>query len=227
MADAGGSDDYLKDEAAAAAQIAGTYGTSLGEVSGTGTLVLPATVFANYSEANPQAHLLFEASGEGKGQLCITIHKADGEEIGEGPGVWLDLLNVKKMYQRGHAVPDFADNPFSHMDSWNPPAIGNAPYDNGHAFFEPDKEEKKAIVYVHGIKGSRGGSRPSNGWLSPPHGRSSSTKASIADGNPVKVWRSSWERFRAAIRRISTHSAKVRLFAVQPSPSITRRCETT
>jgi pimeloyl-ACP methyl ester carboxylesterase len=43
--------------------------------------------------------LLFEGSAEGKGQLVITLHKADGTEIGEGPGVWLDLLDVRKMYQ--------------------------------------------------------------------------------------------------------------------------------
>ena len=29
----------------------------------------------------------------------FTIEKSDGTEIGEGPGVWLDLKNIKTMYQ--------------------------------------------------------------------------------------------------------------------------------
>ena len=163
-ADAAGSDSYLKNDAAATAQVSGAFRNALGEVSGSTPLVLPADVFAGYSESNPKRCLLFEASGEGKGQLCITIHKADGTLIGEGPGVWLDLLNVKKMYQRAHAVPNFADNPFSHMDSWSPPAVGSAPYDNGNTFSKPDGEEKKVVVYVHGINGPGGQSDAYATW---------------------------------------------------------------
>jgi hypothetical protein len=153
MADPEGSDSYLKDDAAAAAQVSGTFRNALGEVSGTGTLVLPATVFANYTETNPQAHLLFEASGEGKGQLCITIHKADGTEIGEGPGVWLDLLNVKKMYVRAKGTPEEGiAAPFeSYFSQPSPPPTGFVNDPNGHIFQEPHDEADSLIVLVHGI----------------------------------------------------------------------------
>ena len=36
----------------------------------------------------------------------VTLHTANGTEIAEGPGVWLDLLNIKSMYQRGKALPE-------------------------------------------------------------------------------------------------------------------------
>lgn len=165
MADAQGSDSYLKDDTAAAAQVSGVFRTALGEVSGTGTLVLPATVFANYSVSNPQAHLLFEASGEGKGQLCITIHKADGTEIGEGPGVWMDLVNVRKLYQRVKAtgIADNFQEP-SQTTGGNPPepSMGwvDDPNENPHDPLAPKSwtETKQYIVFVHGWNMSYEGS---------------------------------------------------------------------
>ncbi len=158
MADDNGTDSYLKDDpGAAAAQVSGVFRNSIGEVSGIGPLILPGTVFAKYSETNPQAHLLFEASGEGKGQLCITIHKADGTEIGEGPGVWIDLVNVRKLYQRVKAtgISDNFQEP-SQTTNGNPPepTMGWVDDPNGNPH-DPDApkswpETKQYIVFVHG-----------------------------------------------------------------------------
>ena len=163
-ADPNGSDDYLKVDQAGQDQFAAEYRTALATVAGATPAMLPQSLFSDFSEQNPVAHLLFEGITEGKGQLCITIHKADGTEIGEGPGVWLDLKNIKKMYQRGHAVPDFSDGPFAHTDSWNPPAVGSQPYDNGNPFSQPEDEEKKAVIYVHGINGPDGQSDAYATW---------------------------------------------------------------
>jgi len=44
-ADAAGSDSYLKNDAAATAQVSGAFRNALGEVSGSTPLVLPADVF--------------------------------------------------------------------------------------------------------------------------------------------------------------------------------------
>ena len=59
--------------------------------------------------------LLFEGSQEGKGQLVLTIQKSDGTRIGEGPCVWLDLKNIKKMYQRSQD-DHFAGKPWDETD---------------------------------------------------------------------------------------------------------------
>ena len=133
-ADAAGSDSYLKNDVAATAQVSGEFRNALGEVSGSTPLVLPADVFAGYSESNPKRCLLFEASGEGKGQLCITIHKADGTLIGEGPGVWLDIKNIKKMYQSSEgdvfagAPPDEAKQTLVSVHGWNMSPEGSRNY---------------------------------------------------------------------------------------------------
>jgi len=147
-ADATGSDDYLKNDAAATAQISGTFRTALGEVSGSTPLVLPAELFAGYSEANPKVCLLFEGSGEGKGQLCITIHKADGTPLGEGPGVWLDLKQIKDMYECGYSNPVGMIAPFDRDTNFdnNTASVSST----GSSFEKPSDETKQCIIYVHG-----------------------------------------------------------------------------
>jgi len=57
------------------------------------------------SARNPNRYLLFEGCSEGKGLLVLTLWKGD-DKIGEGPGVWLDLKNVNKMYVRAKGTPE-------------------------------------------------------------------------------------------------------------------------
>lgn len=85
-----------------------------------------------FSAQNPKVCLLFKGSGEGKGQLMLTIHKADGTEIGEGPGVWLDLLDVRKMYTSSE----------TNMLTGTPPG-----------------ETQQTLAFVHGWNMSPDGSR--------------------------------------------------------------------
>lgn len=129
-----GSDEYLKDEGTALAQISGDDAETLGEVAGSSTLILPAELWENYSEQNPKVCLLFEGSGQGKGLLTLTIHKADGAEIGEGPGVWLDLLDVRKMYTSSEdnmltgAPPGETQQTLAFVHGWNMSPEGSRNY---------------------------------------------------------------------------------------------------
>ena len=153
--DTSGSDSYLKDEQAAFDQVSGDDIETLGEAAGATAMILPAEFWTGYSEENPKRCLLFEGSGEGKGQLVLTIHKSDGTEIGEGPGVWLDLKNVRKMYQRGKAVmPDGSDNVPSPFDFGNPqppdPGMVNVANPDGNNFEQHWDEKHQTIVFVHG-----------------------------------------------------------------------------
>jgi pimeloyl-ACP methyl ester carboxylesterase len=128
--DTNGSDSYLKDEGAALKQISGKDTEAIGTVAGETSLILPKDLWSG-SSGQEKLCLLFEGSQEGMGRLVLTIEKSDGTEIGEGPGVWLDLKNIKKMYQR-------VDSATAH------------PWDN--VPFEPDPHEDRmnAIVFVHG-----------------------------------------------------------------------------
>jgi hypothetical protein len=158
-----GSDSYLTDDQAAGRQVDGVYGVALGKAAHDAPLFIDASALQSLSPTNPNACFLFDGAAEGKGEIVMTFWKA-GHKIGEGPGVWIELLDVKKMYVRGHAVPDLSDQPFDHMDSWSPPAVGSAPYDNGHAFSKPDGEEETVVVYVHGINGPGGQSDAYGTW---------------------------------------------------------------
>ena len=127
--------------------------------------------------------LLFEGVTEGKGELRLVLLKKNSNgswtSVGEGPGVWLDLKNIRRMYVRAHSTP-LPENfplPWQKIASQNPPAF---PYavswmigslyipeenlgfgygdstvedkDQGQYPFEaPADEQKKCVVFVHGI----------------------------------------------------------------------------
>lgn len=78
-------------------QAASPYAIALGTVSEGSTLWLPSNSMSN-SHGQSHPYLLFEAAAEGKSKLTLVL-KSNGKEV-EGPGVWIDLVNIKKMYQR-------------------------------------------------------------------------------------------------------------------------------
>ena len=128
-----------------------------------GILMLPAEFWTGSTEQNSTKCLLFEASGEGKGQLVLTIHTADGTKIAEGGGCWLDLMNIKKMYERATATPEFIRSPHDYILEY--PTDPQITYDS-EAFELAADEAKQLIVFVHGINGPGGGAAESyNGWV--------------------------------------------------------------
>ncbi|MBP9911844.1 MAG: hypothetical protein KBF26_00415 [Opitutaceae bacterium] len=101
-------------------------------IEGSGVFILPSSLFANLTDAQPKTHLLFEGCKPGKGQLKLVILKKEGAnytEIGEGPGVWLDLKSIKSMYEGP-----------------------------GTTFEQPAGETSQGIVFVHGWNMSPEGS---------------------------------------------------------------------
>ena len=150
--DTNGSDSYLKDEEAALKQISGKDTGAIGTVASETSLMLPTDLWSGSGDQEKLC-LLFEGSQEGKGQLVLTIEKSDGTEIGEGPGVWLDLKNIKKMYVRGKGTPESGvDAPYeSYLNQPNPPPTWYVEDQNGHPFSEPHDETDSLVVFVHGI----------------------------------------------------------------------------
>ncbi len=111
-AESNGRTRYLERNGPATSQISGDYKIAKATVTGTGPAMFPTDVFANLSDQRPNTYFLFEGVSEGKGQLVVTLHTANGTEIAEGPGVWLDLLNIKSMYARASATPDTLIKPY-------------------------------------------------------------------------------------------------------------------
>lgn len=126
--------------------------------AGGATYLIPASFWnaIGLSAENPVAHLLFEGAGEGRGQLVVTAHHADGTEISETAGPWLDLKNIKRMYERARAFSKPADIPYPY--TFHGPDDNNIP--NLSMFWLPDplgyplqadpQEAKTYIVFVHG-----------------------------------------------------------------------------
>ncbi|MBA4136603.1 MAG: hypothetical protein C0518_04725 [Opitutus sp.] len=128
-----------------------------GLVQGTTSYIIPTQYWQDVglSSSQPYGNLLFEGCTVGTGQLVITLHKADGTVIGEGPGVWIDLRNIKAMYERVKATADGAENfpfPYNHVgsDPVPTPAMGWTPDPNGFPFEPAPGESATYIVSVHG-----------------------------------------------------------------------------
>ena len=165
--DSDGSTAYLTDEETALAQVSGQDAQAIGQVTSGDPLMLPADFWTGSTEQNSTKCLLFEGSGEGKGQLVLTIHRADGTKIAEGPGVWLDLMNIKKMYERATATPESIRPPHDYILEYPPDPHITYIRSNGETFEPPTDEAKQVIVFVHGINGPGGGGAAESysGWV--------------------------------------------------------------
>jgi hypothetical protein len=119
--------------------------------------VFPASTWSNLKDNTPTIHFLFEGVSKGLGQLEIVILKTDGvTPIGEGGSLWLDLRDVKEMYQRAIGTPSdpptepyvsdagtFDDSTLTtHIDSLDP--------DTTTPFSKPYDETKQCVIFVHG-----------------------------------------------------------------------------
>jgi pimeloyl-ACP methyl ester carboxylesterase len=125
-------------------------------VGGTDVFVLPKSLFANLSEAQPKIFLLFEGCSVGKGQLKVVILDKNKQVIGEGPGVWMDLCNVKTMYERATVSPDAPYHPYLFSDQPGSDTYLSFTIDTDNAFMKQSDEEAKALVFVHGWNMSYG-----------------------------------------------------------------------
>ena len=158
----------------------------------------------------------------------------------------LDLKNVKKMYVRAKAIPEFIEYPRNYILKYPPePEIGFVGDPNGHPFEAPSDEARQVIIFVHGINGPGGGDAADsyNSWVNMSEtvfkrlwhqgykGRLASYKwPALTPAFPFefndseyRAWKSGRglaalvNSFPAASRRTSTLSVKVPRCAAQPS----------
>jgi hypothetical protein len=152
-----GGREYLTSESQAASTLLFPFRDTLGEVI-PGTRLFMSQDFwvstshiSNVPTTLPIAWFLFEASGEGKGLLVLSFW-SEGRRISETPGVWLDLKDVKQMYQRAIATPDSLTPPYeSNESTFNDRDVSYMP-DVTPRFEPPVNEERQCLVFVHGWK---------------------------------------------------------------------------
>ena len=142
-----GGDKYLKrdnTEYYAGLQQASPFKAALGTIGATPDFKFPSSFWQSTGSGipalgadSPKRCVLFEGATEGKGVLAMTFWQA-GQKIGEGGRCWLEIKNIKKMYQR-------VDSAVAHP--WEDVA------------FEPVSNEPKEdiIIFVHGWRMSPNG----------------------------------------------------------------------
>jgi Regulator of chromosome condensation (RCC1) repeat/Alpha/beta hydrolase of unknown function (DUF900) len=157
-ADGEGSDSYIKNDTAAQAQIGDPiFNEAVREKYGVQTIyigtryIFKPDYWTGLNANNPKKCLLFEGAGEGKGELEIVFYDQNEIEIGSGGSVWLDLKNIKKLYERAVATPDpLTPLPYQSGNSaFNDTDITYSP-DVSPRFDEPVGEEPQCLVFVHG-----------------------------------------------------------------------------
>lgn len=158
--DAAGDTSYLTDEFKASLQqpepaiLNASYAnedpaTSVHTLVEAGDLfVLPQGVWLGLTGDSLTRTLLFEGCKPGKGQLKLVVLKRENNaytEIGEGPGVWLDLKKIDDLYEHW-TVGNASGGP--------PDAVaGRTSAEGGSGAFSygaDSLEERKYILFVHG-----------------------------------------------------------------------------
>ena len=122
----------------------------------TADFIFPTSVWSNLSNSN-SSFFLFEGITEGKGELEIVFLQSDGKTLMcPGGSVWLDLLQIKKMYDRGHSEPTNDNFGYPYNTPYNAPSVVYKPGDTSEGGTPPpidvsDDEADELIVFVHGI----------------------------------------------------------------------------
>jgi len=146
-----GGTGYLTDTNVAAAQTVFTLpdgaGLVFGQVRPDAPFTFPASYFANTSNK----YLLFEGAGIGSGELVLTV-KQNGQTIAQ-TSAWLDLRDIKSMYQRVRVTPrdpNGIPSPWTSTTTFDENSASVETDGDGDGFNPPTDEEKTVTVFVHG-----------------------------------------------------------------------------
>lgn len=122
----------------------GNFQSDHTQIGTSGFFVLPSDQTLLLTEQNPTLRFIFEGCTTGKGQLKLVILKKEGTtytEIGDGPGVWLDIKKPHEFIQRWTC----GDGSLATVQPVQFDAAKSG------TFAAPTKDEEKDLVlYVHG-----------------------------------------------------------------------------
>jgi pimeloyl-ACP methyl ester carboxylesterase len=152
-ADPAGGTGYLTDQNLANQQISGSYDVPIEDNNGNNIIGSDPFLFPNdfWDDVDDTTtkHLIFEGVSDGKGKLKLVFYK-NGQKIGEGGSVYLELMDIKYMYERGAATPDSAFIPYNSTNTIFDDSGFTFAIDHGKIYKAPTDEQKTALVFVHG-----------------------------------------------------------------------------
>jgi len=138
---------HLLDNTEGEAQIADPeHNTTLGTVSASLDFHFPCRTWKTLSLANPNTHLIFEGDAEGKGRLQLTFYKGS-QKIGSCGSLWIELKNIKQMYQRWNA--NEVENSGDQWTVW-PSKSTTQDSDSKDPPAPQTDDEKDFLLFVHG-----------------------------------------------------------------------------
>jgi hypothetical protein len=146
-----GDQKYLFYKEAANLQVDSDHQKELLDVNGSQAVYLPSTYWQDVSASDSKLHFIFEGCAKGTAKLTTVIKFGSSAEV-EGAGVWIKLMDVQEMFERGKV-----DAPMSEPDNVPDPWVTNEPLTfqstsdlNGNAFQADPDEAKQYIIHVHG-----------------------------------------------------------------------------
>jgi uncharacterized membrane protein len=155
-AEADGGRKYLERKNWAEAQVAPPYNTTYGLVRRDFPLVLALTQTAlnNLTEEQPNLYFLFEGVASGKGRLVLKLLK-NGQKCAEYPPLYLELKDVRDMYERWTVGDVTAPNTsiVSSLDyqAWPTNTAAQVFGPSQRAMPDPTRDaEKDYVLMVHG-----------------------------------------------------------------------------
>ncbi|MEI8343266.1 MAG: alpha/beta hydrolase, partial [Verrucomicrobiota bacterium] len=154
-----GSTGYLSDVNTANQQISGSYDVPVEDkngitVVGSNAFILPKSFWDGFDDTHPK-HLIFEGVSEGKGKLVLVFFDSSGNPIGEGGAVYMDIKNIKKMYERVQGLPQNIAAPYEQSAGPFTGPVSCQHIQDGQTFDKPSDETTQCVVFVHGWNNSQ------------------------------------------------------------------------
>ncbi|MES2707736.1 MAG: alpha/beta hydrolase [Verrucomicrobiota bacterium] len=146
-----GSEEFLFNKYAANLQVDSDHRSSVADVKGNQTVFLPSSYWQGIADGTTKLPFIFEGCEKGTAKLTTVIKFGSFSET-EGGGVWIKLIDVQGMFERGKVAAPMseADNV---PDPWmtTEPLTFQATSDpNGNAFQADPDETKQYIIHIHG-----------------------------------------------------------------------------
>jgi len=112
-----GGADYLTNPDTANDQASSPFGISLGTVAKGQPFYFDPSYFAKLSSTNPKTYFLFEGAASGTGRLVVTFNVLNSDDtytkVGEGGQVYMNLQDIKQLYERWTVGDGPSPNPAS------------------------------------------------------------------------------------------------------------------
>jgi pimeloyl-ACP methyl ester carboxylesterase len=135
-------------------QIVGDYDVAVEDVNGNTVIgsnpfIMPNDFWNDLGDTHPK-HLIFEGVTAGIGKLILVFIDSNGKKIGEGGALYMDLRDIKNMYERWSCEQTETQNggdpnTQATLSPYRVPAGSLVYYYRAN-----DPEEQKCILFVHG-----------------------------------------------------------------------------